>query len=428
MRKTGDGNSKATNTPRQVLFASLIGTAIEFFDFYIYATSAVLVFPSLFFPASNPTTATLSSLATFGIAFLARPIGSALFGHFGDRVGRKTTLVASLLTMGVSTVVIGLLPTYHTIGLAAPVLLALCRIGQGLGLGGEWGGAVLLATENAPPGKRAWYGMFPQLGAPLGFLFSNGIFLLLSRWLSDEQFFTFGWRIPFLASAVLVVVGLYVRLKISETPVFREAITRDERVRVPMLTVFRNHPGTLVVGILISLTAFVIFYLITVFALSWGTGTLGYTREEFLLIQLFGILFFALTIPWSATLAERGRRPMLMTVNAAIFAFGLIMPSMFEAGVTGTIVAMVIGMSLIGLAYGPLGTVLSELFPTPVRYTGSSLTFNLAGIFGASLTPYAATWLATTYGLQAVGYYLSASTILALVGLALVRETKDKPL
>jgi metabolite-proton symporter len=428
LRKTHDGKSKTTNTPRQVLFASLVGTAIEFFDFYIYATAAVLVFPSLFFPSSNPTTAMLSSLATFGIAFFARPVGSALFGHFGDRVGRKTTLVASLLTMGVSTVVIGLLPTYHTIGLGAPVLLALCRLGQGLGLGGEWGGAVLLATENAPPGKRAWYGMFPQLGAPVGFLFSGGIFLLLSRWLSDEQFFTFGWRIPFLASAVLVVVGLYVRLKISETPVFREAITRHERVKVPMLTVFRNHPGTLVVGILISLTAFVLFYLVTVFALSWGTVRLGYTREQFLLIQLFGILFFALTIPWSATLADRGRRPMLMTVNAGIFAFGLLMAPMFQAGVAGTILGVVIGMSLIGLAYGPLGTVLSELFPTAVRYTGSSLTFNLAGIFGASLTPYAATWLATSYGLQAVGYYLSASTVLALIGLALARETKDTPL
>ena len=427
IRTTHDGKSK-TNTAGQVLFASLIGTAIEFFDFYIYATAAVLVFPSLFFPSSDPTTATLSSLATFGLAFLARPIGSALFGHFGDRVGRKTTLVASLLTMGVSTVAIGLLPTYHTIGLGAPVLLALCRLGQGLGLGGEWGGAVLLATENAPPGKRAWYGMFPQLGAPLGFLFSSGVFLLLSRWLSDEQFFAFGWRIPFLASAVLVVLGLYVRLKISETPVFREAIDRQERVKVPMLTVFRSHPGTLVVGVLISLTAFVLFYLVTVFALTWGTAKLGYTREEFLLVQLFGILFFALTIPWSAILAERGRRPMLMAVNTAILVFGLVMAPLFGAGTIGTIAAIVIGMSLIGLVYGPLGTVLSELFPTAVRYTGSSLTFNLAGIFGASLTPYAATWLASTYGLQAVGYYLSASTILSLIGLALARETKDKPL
>jgi metabolite-proton symporter len=428
MRKRHGERSKTTNSPGQVLFASLVGTAIEFFDFYIYATAAVLVFPSLFFPAANPATATLSSLATFGIAFFARPIGSALFGHFGDRVGRKTTLVASLLTMGVSTVVIGLLPTYGAIGLGAPVLLALCRLGQGLGLGGEWGGAVLLATENAPPGKRAWYGMFPQLGAPLGFLFSGGVFLLLSRWLSDEQFFSFGWRIPFLASAVLVVVGLYVRLTIGETPVFREAINRHEQVKVPMLTVFRDHPGTLVVGVLVSLTTFVIFYLMTVFALSWGTRALGYTREQFLLIQLFGILFFAVTIPWSAALAERGRRPMLMGVHAAIFAFGLFMPPMFGAGPLGTMLAMAIGMSLVGLAYGPLGTVLSELFPTPVRYTGSSLTFNLAGIFGASLAPYAATWLATSYGLQAVGYYLSASTVLTLIGLALARETRDQPL
>src|SRR5438093_3184189 len=191
----------SVNTPAQVLFASLIGTTIEFFDFYIYATAAVLVFPSLFFPTSDPTTSRLQSLATFAIAFLARPIGSALFGHFGDRVGRKTTLVAALLTMGLSTVTIGLLPTYATIGIAAPALLALCRFGQGLGLGGEWGGAVLLAIENAPPGKRAWYGMFPQLGAPVGFLFSGGVFLALSTWLDDDQFFAFGWRLPFLASA-----------------------------------------------------------------------------------------------------------------------------------------------------------------------------------------------------------------------------------
>src|SRR5690349_21347401 len=217
---------RPVNTPAQVLFASLIGTTIEFFDFYIYATAAVLVFPRLFFPTTDPASATLASLATFAVAFFARPIGSALFGHFGDRIGRKTTLVAALLTMGLSTIGIGMLPTYATIGIAAPVLLALCRFGQGLGLGGEWGGAVLLAIENAPPGKRAWYGMFPQLGAPIGFLFSGGIFLALSRWLSDDQFFAYGWRVPFLASAALVLVGLYVRLTITETPVFREALTR----------------------------------------------------------------------------------------------------------------------------------------------------------------------------------------------------------
>src|SRR4026207_828035 len=230
-----DINVRQVNSPQHVLFASLVGTTIEFFDFYIYATAAVLVFPALFFPSSDPASATLASLATFGIAFLARPIGSALFGHFGDRIGRKTTLVVALLTMGISTVLIGLLPTYSTIGFAAPLLLALCRFGQGLGLGGEWGGAVLLAIENAPPGKRAWYGMFPQLGAPIGFFFSGGVFLLLSEGLTNDQFFAFGWRIPFLASAALVAVGLYVRLTISETPVFRQAVQREQRVKVPML-------------------------------------------------------------------------------------------------------------------------------------------------------------------------------------------------
>ncbi len=413
------------NSPGQVLFASMIGTTIEFFDFYIYATAAVLVFPRLFFPGSDPSSAVLASLATFAIAFLARPIGSALFGHFGDRVGRKTTLVAALLTMGLSTVTIGLLPTYASIGIWAPILLALCRFGQGLGLGGEWGGAVLLAVENAPPGRRAWYGMFPQLGAPIGFFFSGGVFLLLSEWLNDAQFFAFGWRIPFLASAVLVGLGLYVRLTITETPVFREVVSRRERVKVPMLVVFREHPGTLLMGTLVSLATFVLFYLMTVFALSWGTTALGYSRETFLLMQLVAIVFFAVTIPLSALLAERGRRATLVGVTAGIFVFGLVMAPMLASGLTGAMIALAIGLSLMGFTYGPLGTVLSELFPTEVRYTGSSVTFNLAGIFGASLAPYVATWLATNYGLQYVGYYLSGAALLTLVGLAAIRETRD---
>ena len=416
------------NTPGQVLFASLIGTTIEFFDFYIYATAAVLVFPRLFFPASDPASATLASLATFAIAFLARPLGSALFGHFGDRVGRKTTLVAALLTMGVSTVIIGLLPTYSTIGVAAPLLLALCRFGQGLGLGGEWGGAVLLAIENAPPGKRAWYGMFPQLGAPLGFFFSGSVFLLLSRTLSDQQFFQFGWRIPFLASAVLVVVGLYVRLTITETPVFRDALHRHEPVKVPMLAVFRDHLNTLILGVLASLATFVLFYLMTVFALSWGTTALGYRRDTFLLLQLVGIICFALTIPLSAILAERGRRATLLGVSIAIAVFGLVMAPLLTAGTVGAGLTMAIGLSLMGLTYGPLGTMLSELFPTAVRYTGSSVTFNLAGIFGASLAPYAATWLARTYGLQYVGYYLTGAALLTVAGLLAIPETRDQDL
>jgi metabolite-proton symporter len=420
---------KPLNTPGQVLFASLIGTTIEFFDFYIYANAAVLVFPRLFFPSSDPATSTLASLATFAIAFVARPIGSVLFGHFGDRVGRKTTLVAALLTMGISTVIIGLLPTYETIGIAAPLLLAICRFGQGLGLGGEWGGAVLLATENAPPGKRAWYGMFPQLGAPIGFIFSGGVFLLLSRYLTNEQFFAFGWRIPFLASASLVMIGLYVRLTITETPIFAEAMKKEEgRAKVPIFVVFRDHPVTVLLGIMISVVAYLLFYLMSVFTLSWGTSRLGYTRDEFLMMQLFAILFFAATIPIAGILVESGRRRAMIWMVLAAIAFGFVLAPLFESGTMGALTMLCIGFGLTGLVYGPLGTVLAELFPTAVRYTGSSIAFNLAGILGASLTPYVATALATDYGLHYVGYYLSAVATLSLIGLIATKETKDADL
>jgi metabolite-proton symporter len=413
------------NAPRQVLLASMIGTTIEFFDFYIYATAAVLVFPRLFFPEADPTSAILASLATFAIAFVARPIGSAIFGHFGDRVGRKATLVGALLTMGLSTIAIGLLPTYDSIGVLAPLLLSIFRFGQGLGLGGEWSGAVLLAVENAPPGKRAWYGMFPQLGAPVGFLLSGGVFFLLTTWLTNDQFLSFGWRLPFLTSAVLVLVGLYVRLTITETPVFREALEREERARVPILDVMRDHGGTVVLGILSSLATFVLFYLLTVFSLSWGTTALGFDRSTFLLIQLGGIVFFALAIPVGALLAERGRRRLLLGVTIAIAAFGFAMAPLFSAGTGGVILAMIVGMVLMGMTYGPLGTALSELFPTRIRYTGSSLAFNLAGIFGASLAPYVATWLARSYGLEYVGYYLVVAAGLTTLGLLGIRETRD---
>lgn len=406
-------------SPRRILFASLIGTTIEYFDFYIYAAAAVLVFPKLFFPSADPASATLQSLATFAIAFFARPIGSAVFGHFGDRIGRKATLVASLLTMGVSTVLIGLLPTYASIGVFAPIFLALCRFGQGLGLGGEWGGAVLLATENAPPGKRAWYGMFPQLGAPLGFFCSTAIFLVLTQWLSEEQFFAWGWRIPFVSSAVLVFVGLYIRLQLTETPAFQRAIDNHERVRLPMLTVFASHGRTLLWGTLAATTTFVIFYLTTVFSLSWGTTALGYTRTQFLVLQLVAVLFFALTVPLSAVFADRfGWRAMLTAATVAILVYGFSVQALFASGHWLSVLAFLcLGLALMGLTYGPLGTALADSFPTAVRYTGASLTFNLAGILGASLAPYVATWLAVNFGIQAVGYYLAAAASISLLAL-----------
>lgn len=419
-------------TPRQrarVLFASLIGTTIEFFDFYIYATAAVLVFPALFFPASDPASSTLQSLATFALAFFARPVGSVVFGHFGDRVGRKATLVAALLTMGISTVAIGLLPTHAQAGIVAPLLLALCRFGQGLGLGGEWGGAVLLATENAPPGKRAWYGMFPQLGAPIGFFLSTGIFLLLAFVMTDAAFMAWGWRIPFLASAVLVVVGLWVRLRIDETPEFRKVLDSHARERLPMRTVLVAHPKALLLGTVAATATFVLFYLMTVFALAWGTAQLGYSRIDFLELQMGAVLAFAAMVPLSALYADRvGRRRAMVLASAAIAlfglaAFGLFAPPLFAAG-SGAMVLLFLatGLGLMGLTYGPVGTLLADLFPAAVRYTGASMAFNLAGILGASLAPYAATWLAARHGLQAVGGYLCVAALASLVALLLIRE------
>ena len=407
--------SARVNSTGRILFASLAGTTIEFFDFYIYATAAVIVFPKLFFPSSDPTTGVLQSFATFALAFFARPLGSALFGHFGDRVGRKATLVAALLTMGLSTVVIGLLPTYQTIGVFAPALLALCRFGQGLGLGGEWGGAVLLATENAPPGRRAWFGMFPQLGAPIGFILSSGSFLILSKAFTDQQFFEFGWRIPFLVSSLLVIVGLYVRLKLTETPAFLAAIANNERVSLPIGDVVRRHTGALVLGTFAATATFVLFYLMTVFALTWGTLELKYDRVSFLIDQMIGVLFFAVGIPLAAKAADRfSGRAVLLFATVAIFLFGLVFAPLFNLS-AGVLPFLAIGLFIMGLTYGPLGTVLAQMFPTAVRYTGASLAFNLAGIVGASLAPSIATNLAKTYGLEYTGYYLSGAALITLV-------------
>lgn len=410
---TPRGNSK-----RRVLVASMIGTTIEFFDFYIYATAAVLVFPHLFFAAGDSTTALLQSFATFSIAFFARPFGAAVFGHFGDIVGRKATLVASLMVMGISTVTIGLLPTYHSVGVLAPLLLALCRFGQGFGLGGEWSGAILLATENAPAGKRSWYGMFPQLGAPAGFLLATGTFLILTETMSEADFMSFGWRIPFVASLVLVVVGLLIRLRISETPEFVAAMAKAERVAVPLLVLLKNYKLSLVLGTFAALATFMLFYIMTVFSLSWGTRELGYSREQFLILQMVGVVFFALTMPFSSGFADRiGLRQAMIVATVAILLLGLGTSALLNGGTPGILAFLVLGFAAMGLTYAPLGTVLSAPFPTALRYTGSSMTFNLAGILGASLAPYIATWLASTYGAGAVGAYIAVSAVITLVAL-----------
>ncbi len=409
-------NKGPLNSPARVLLASLVGTTIEFFDFYVYATAAVLVFPVLFFPNSDPTTALLASFATFSIAFFARPFGAVVFGHFGDRVGRKTTLVAALLTMGVSTVIIGLLPTYEQIGVIAPLLLALCRFGQGFGLGGEWGGAVLLATENAPEGKRSWYGMFPQLGAPVGLFLSSGAFWLLLHLMTQEQLLSWGWRIPFIASIILIAVGLWVRLSITETPAFQKAIDKHERVEVPVMELFRSHKRSLFLGTFVALATFVLFYIGSAYLLSYNVKVLKIPFLDALEIQIVGSIMFGIFIPIAGKLAERfGRREVLIATTVLIGIFSFFLNGLMTSGEGSIFVFAIIAMALMGLTYGLIGTALAAPFPTNVRYTGSSITFNLAGIFGASLAPYAATWLQVNYGMAYVGYYLGASAVITLI-------------
>ncbi len=405
--------------------ASLVGTTIEFYDFYVYAAAAVTVFPHLFFPSGNAGAALLASLATFGLAFVARPVGSVLFGHFGDRRGRKTTLVASLLVMGVATFLIGLLPTYHHVGLVAPVLLAVLRFCQGLALGGEWSGAALLATETAKPGRRASAGIWPQLGAPLGFLLATAIFLFLLRW--PGQFLTWGWRIPFLLSAVMVVVGLYVRVRLTETPVFAQAIETGQRVSAPIAEVIRGSWRQLIIGTLVMVATYTLFYTVTTWTLSYGTGRrppegagLGYSYADFLGLQLIAVLFFVGVLPLSGALADRfGRRPVLLVFTTGIMLYGTTFGAFLgphrSAGAILTF--LIIGMTLMGLAFGPMSAVLPELFPTNVRYTGSGVSYNAASILGAAVAPFITTWLATEHGVRWVGGYLSAAAACSFVAL-----------
>ncbi|MBV6818655.1 MHS family MFS transporter [Rahnella sp. PD12R] len=429
-----DANLVNQNSRGKVIVASLIGTAIEFFDFYIYATAAVIVFPHIFFPQGDPTAATLQSLATFAIAFIARPIGSALFGHFGDRVGRKVTLVASLLTMGVSTVVIGLLPTYATIGVFAPMLLALARFGQGLGLGGEWGGAALLATENAPPKKRALYGSFPQLGAPIGFFFANGMFLLLSWLLTDEQFISWGWRVPFLLSAVLVLVGLYVRVSLHETPVFAKIAKAGKQVKVPIGTLFTKYKKATLLGTFIMVATYTLFYIMTVYSLGYGTAAqpvgLGIPRNEFLLMLMIGVVGFGVMVPVAGQLADKfGRRKTMICITLLMIVFALCFPTILGSGSQALVMIFLLcGFMVMGLTFGPMGALLPELFPTEVRYTGASFSYNVSSILGASVAPYIATWLATHYGLFYVGVYLAFMATLTLIALLLSKETAHQSL
>lgn len=435
-------------TPRdrvRVAVASTIGTTIEFYDFYIYATAAVAVFPFLFFPKTDdPTVALLQSFATFGLAFIARPLGSVVFGHFGDRIGRKATLVGALLTMGIATFCIGLLPTYQTAGIIAPALLALMRFCQGLGLGGEWSGAALLASETTKDGKRAFAAMWPQFGAPFGFLLANGLFLSLvatmdyTRGDTTGAFMQWGWRLPFLFSAVMVLIGLYVRLRLEETPVFQKAVTQGKKAKTPMVEAFKTSWKPMIIGTFVMLSCYTQFYLVTTWILSYGIGDkaqglgLGIPYLEFLEIQLISIFMFIVGIPVSSMLYDKyGRKPVLIVTSVVMIAFGFSFPLFLGLDVAdrnSVLCFLLVGMFCMGLIFGPMSAVLPELFPTNVRYTGSGIAYNVSSILGAAVAPFIATWLVSTFNVNYVGYYLVAVCVVSLIAILVMKELKDQDL
>ncbi len=411
----------------RIALASFIGTAIEFYDFYIYGMAAALVIGPVFFPGGTPATQSLSAFLTFSVAFIARPLGAMLFGHFGDRIGRKATLVASLLVMGISTTLIGVLPGYDAIGVWAPALLCLLRFGQGIGLGGDWGGAALLATENAPAGKRGWYGMFPQLGPPVGFLFATGSFLLMAHFLSEQAFHDWGWRIPFLASSILVMIGLYVRLALAETPVFSSLLQQHKRINLPIGELLKHHGVPLLLGALAMVVCYALFYISTVFSLSYGTTTLHIPRQQFLGMLCVAVLFMAAATPLAAWAGDRfGRRPVLLLAAAAASLSGFALEPMLDSGSPMIITAfLAMELFLMGATFAPMGALLPELFPTGLRYTGAGTAYNLGGILGASFAPYIAQRLVNEGGLSWVGGYVSLAGLISLLAVYLMRETRD---
>ena len=411
----------------RVALASFIGTAIEFYDFYIYGMAAALVIGPVFFPEGNTPTQVLSAFLTFSVAFLTRPLGAMIFGHFGDRVGRKTTLVSSLLVMGISTLLIGCLPGYATIGVWAPVLLCLCRFGQGIGLGGEWGGAALFATENAPKGQRGVYGMFPQLGPPVGFLLATGSFLLLTYFLTEHEFKSWGWRIPFLGSSVLVLIGIYIRLALVETPVFAKVLKQNKRSTLPIKEILSSHLVSLLLGAVAMVVCYALFYISTVFSLSYGTTTLNIPRQYFLGMLCIAVIFMAIATPLSAWAGDiYGRRPVLLIACSIALLSGFFLEPMMNTG-KPLIITIFLSMELflMGAIFAPMGALLPELFPAHLRYSGAGISYNMGGILGASFAPYIAQRLVSEGGLTWVGGYISLAAFISLLAIYLMRETRD---
>ena len=436
----GKAQAMVRDSVKTVIAASMVGTAIEFYDFYAYGTAAVNYFPKVFFgDTTNPTVALLASLLTFAIAFIARPLGSLVFGHFGDRMGRKTTLVVSLLTMGIATFLIGCLPTYNQWGVAAVAVLCLCRFVQGIGLGGEWSGAALVATENAPEDKRALYGSFPELGAPIGFFLSNGTYFLLETFNDNDAMLAWGWRVPFLLSSILVIVGLVVRVQMEETPIFRMAQEQKKVVKSPLTEVFKKSWKEVIQATFLVAVTYTLFYTLATWSLAWGTktveqggGNLGFSNQEYLLMLMIAVCVFAAFIVISCVNADKfGRKRVIIISSCCLIAFALLFPFLLDPAVVGqrnfatNLLFLCIGFALMGTAFGPIGAFLPELFDANVRYSGSGIGYNLAAIVGAAFVPTIATWLSHHWGVHSVGLYLGVMALCCLIAVLSCKETKN---
>ena len=427
----GKAATLVRDSVKTVIAASMVGTAIEFYDFYAYGTAAANYFPHIFFSAKdNPTVALLMSLLTFAIAFIARPLGSLIFGHFGDRMGRKTTLVVSLMTMGVGTFLIGCLPTYDQVGVGAVAILCLLRFIQGIGLGG---------TENAPEDKRALYGSFPELGAPIGFFLSNGTYFVLESFNNQDAMLAWGWRVPFLLSAILVIVGLVVRAHMEETPIFRMAQEQKKVVKSPLTEVFRKSWRQVLQATFLVAVTYTLFYTLATWSLAWGTkssadggGDLGFSNQQYLLMLMAAVCVFALFIVLSCVYADRiGRRRVIVFSSCALVVFAFAFPFLLDGGLVGqrnfvaTMAFLCVGFMLMGIAFGPIGAFLPELFEANVRYSGSGIGYNLAAIVGAAFVPTIATWLSANWGVHSVGLYLAVMAVCCLIAVLSCKETKD---
>ena len=416
---------KQSSELRRVVLASFIGTTIEWYDFFLYGTAAALVFNRLFFPTLDPLAGTLSAYATYAVGFVARPLGGAVFGHFGDRVGRKKMLVWSLSLMGVATTLIGLTPTYSQIGIWAPILLTVLRFCQGIAAGGEWGGAVLLAVEHSAGERRGFHGAWPQMGTPAGLLLSTVVFAAVSSWLPEPAFLAWGWRIPFLLSIVLVVIGLFIRLRVMESPAFERLKDARAESRSPLLDVFRDHPREVLVGMGIRFAQNLVFYIYTVFVLSYGEKTLGYPRSVMLRGVMIASFIGIFATPFWSYLSDRiGRRPILLAGGAFLLVTAFPFFWLLDRGPAFVPLAMIMVMNIgHDMMYGPMAATLSELFGTRVRYSGASLVYQLTSVASGGLAPFIATLLLATYGVNAVATYVAASCALTVFATLFLPET-----